>query len=55
MVRGLFGQLAERGVDFNQPCLYLLDGSKALRAAVITASPETRHLFNAARCIRSEM
>lgn len=36
VVQGLLGQLADRGVDFNQPRLYLLDGSKALRAAVIS-------------------
>lgn len=36
VVRGLLGQLSERGVDFNEPRLYLLDGSKALRAAVIS-------------------
>jgi len=36
VVKGLLGQLMERGVDFNEPRLYLLDGSKALRAAVIS-------------------
>jgi transposase-like protein len=35
VVGELLGELAERGVDFNQPRLYLLDGSKALRAAVV--------------------
>jgi transposase-like protein len=40
VVRGLLGQLAERGVDFNEPRLYLLDGSKALRAAVISFAGE---------------
>jgi transposase-like protein len=35
VVQGLLGQLLERGVNFNEPRLYLLDGSKALRAAVI--------------------
>ncbi len=35
VVQGLLGQLSERGVDFSKPRLYLLDGSKALRAAVI--------------------
>jgi len=35
VVQDLFGDLVERGVDFNQPRLYLLDGSKALRTAVI--------------------
>jgi transposase-like protein len=40
LVRGLLGQLMERGVDFNQPRLYLLDGSKALRSAVISFAGE---------------
>ena len=35
VVGELLGELSERGVDFNQPRLYLLDGSKALRAAVV--------------------
>jgi len=35
VVQDLFGELVERGIDFNQPRLYLLDGSKALRTAVI--------------------
>lgn len=34
VVSGLLGELAERGVDFNQPRLYLVDGSKAIRAAI---------------------
>jgi transposase-like protein len=34
VVSGLLGELADRGVDFNQPRLYLLDGSKAIRAAI---------------------
>jgi putative transposase len=36
VVQGLLGQLAERGVNFDEPRLYLLDGSKALRTAVIS-------------------
>lgn len=40
VVQGLLGHLAERGIDFNQPCLYLLDGSKALRAAVLSFAGE---------------
>jgi transposase-like protein len=40
VVQGLLGQLAERGVDFNQPRLYLLDGSKALRAGVLSFAGE---------------
>ena len=35
VVSGLLDQLAARGLDFTQPRLYLLDGSKALRAAVV--------------------
>ena len=34
MVSGLLDQLSERGLDFSVPRLYLLDGSKALRAAI---------------------
>jgi putative transposase len=34
VVSGLLDHLAERGLDFTQPRLYLLDGSRALRAAV---------------------
>ena len=36
VVQGLLGQLSERGVNFDEPRLYLLDGSKALRAAVLS-------------------
>ena len=35
VVSGLLDQLAARGLDFTQPRLYLLDGSKALRAAIV--------------------
>jgi putative transposase len=34
IVGGLLGELAERGVDFNQPRLYVIDGSKAIRRAI---------------------
>ena len=34
VVSGLFDHLCERGLDFNQPRLYLIDGSRALRAAI---------------------
>ena len=34
VVSGLLNHLAERGLDFSQPRLYLLDGSRALRAAI---------------------
>lgn len=40
VVQGLLGQLSERGVNFNEPRLYLLDGSKALRAGVISFAGE---------------
>jgi transposase-like protein len=35
IVGDLLSELAERGLDFSQPKLYLLDGSRALRSAVI--------------------
>jgi len=35
VVQGLMDQMSARGVAFHQPRLYLLDGSRALRAAVI--------------------
>lgn len=34
VVSGLLDHLAERGLDFSQPRLYLMDGSRALRAAI---------------------
>lgn len=34
VVGALLGELSERGVDFTLPRLYILDGSKAIRAAV---------------------
>ncbi|MBV9294039.1 MAG: transposase [Acidobacteriaceae bacterium] len=34
VVSGLFEHLSERGLDFGQPRLYLIDGSRALRAAI---------------------
>jgi putative transposase len=34
VVGGLLGELSERGVDFTVPRLYLVDGSKAIRAAI---------------------
>ncbi len=40
VVQGLLGELAERGVDFNQPRLYLMDGGKAIRAAVLSYAGE---------------
>jgi putative transposase len=34
VVGELLGDLVERGLDFSQPRLYVLDGGKALTAAV---------------------
>lgn len=34
VVGELLGELAERGVDFNTPRLYVMDGSKAIRRAI---------------------
>ena len=34
MVNGLLSELVERGLDFSTPRLYILDGGKALTAAV---------------------
>ena len=41
VVATLLDQIAERGLDFAQPRLYLLDGSKALRAAVARYAGDT--------------
>jgi transposase-like protein len=40
VVEGLLGGLAERGLDFSQPRLYLLDGSRAIRRAISTYAGE---------------
>lgn len=40
VVSGLLDQLAERGLNFSEPRLYLLDGSKALRAAIVRHAGE---------------
>jgi transposase-like protein len=34
VVGGLLGELRDRGVDFNEPRLYVIDGSKAIRRAI---------------------
>jgi putative transposase len=34
VVGALLGELMERGMDFTQPRLYIVDGSKAIRAAI---------------------
>jgi putative transposase len=41
VVSELFGELTERGLDFTLPRLYLLDGSRALRSAVIRHAGDT--------------
>jgi transposase-like protein len=40
VVEGLLGELAERGVNFQQPRLYLVDGSKAIRRGILTYAGE---------------
>jgi transposase-like protein len=40
VVSGLLDQLAERGLSFEKPRLYLVDGSRALRAAVVRHAGE---------------
>src|SRR6476659_3627615 len=34
VVGALLGELSERGLDFTAPRLYIIDGSKAIRAAI---------------------
>jgi putative transposase len=41
VVGGLLGELMERGVDFTVPRLYLMDGSKAIRAAIRNYAGDT--------------
>ena len=36
VVEGLLGELAERGINFQVPRLYLVDGSKAIRRGILT-------------------
>jgi transposase-like protein len=40
VVQGLLGELAARGLDFSEPRLYLMDGGKAIRAAVLSYAGE---------------
>jgi putative transposase len=42
VVSGLFDHLCQRGLDFSQPRLYLIDGSRALRAAIERHAGESR-------------
>jgi len=44
VVEGLLGELAERGVDFQQPRLYLVDGSRAIRRAILTYAGDAAFL-----------
>jgi putative transposase len=52
VVSGLLDHLAERGLDFSQLRLYLLDGSRALRAAIVQHAGETA-FFSVARYTKS--
>lgn len=40
VVSGLLDHPAKRGLDFSSPGLYLLDGSRALRAAIVQHAGE---------------
>jgi putative transposase len=40
VVSGLLDELASRGLSFSEPRLYLLDGSKAIRAAIVRHAGE---------------
>ncbi len=40
VVEALLGELAERGVDFTVPRLYVVDGSKAIRRAILNYAGE---------------
>ncbi len=44
VVEGLLGDLADRGVNFNEPRLYLVDGSKAIRRAVVNFAGDAAFL-----------
>ena len=39
LVGAMFAELAARGVDTNQPCLFVVDGSKAIAAAILRNFP----------------
>jgi transposase-like protein len=54
VVGELLGDLMQRGFDFSQPRLYVLDGGKALHAAV-KSMPAKRRQSNAARCTSDAM
>jgi transposase-like protein len=44
VVKDLLGSLAERGVDLNLPRLWVIDGSKALRAAIDQKCGDAAHV-----------
>ena len=44
VVGELLGELAERGVDFTQPRLYIVDGGKAIRRAILDHAGEAAFL-----------
>jgi len=44
VVRGLLGDLMERGIDFTVPRLYIIDGSKAIRAAIVSYAGDAAFL-----------
>jgi putative transposase len=44
VVGGLLGELIERGVDFTVPRLYIVDGSKAIRRAILNYAGEAAFL-----------
>lgn len=49
VVSGLFQQLAQRGLNLTRPLLYVIDGSKALRSAIV------RHAGDAAFIQRCQL
>ena len=53
VVSALLSELVERGLDFSTPRLYILDGGKALAAAVRTSRRAKRLSSSAARFTRS--
>ncbi len=44
VVKELLGDLMERGVDFTAPRLYIVDGSKAIRAAIVSYAGDAAFL-----------
>jgi putative transposase len=54
VVGELLGDLLSRGLDFTEPRLYVLDGGKALTAAV-KSTPASQRRSSAARSISAGM